>query len=126
METRKLRVAMEEVLEAMTPLREDPFHYFLDLEEGGVLSAPWECSDLFAEDTQAKAIEANPERYEPIPRFDGPSEYDLMCHFSEDVSLRDIQAKLDLALRGKGAFGRFRSVLRAYPDLEQQWRIRRR
>ena len=61
------------------------------------------------------------ERYHEIPRCETRAAYDLMVHFTETVEDEDIRDQLHVALRGKGAFGRFRDVVFRYDDLKKRW-----
>lgn len=123
MERRTLRVAMDEILDAMTMSEHDPVRFFLDLETGQVESrfSPDMLGDIDEEDDFDQRFEDNPERYEEIPRYAGHEEYDLMCRFADSVDEEDIGEMLAVALRGKGAFGRFRDVVFRYPDLKARW-----
>jgi hypothetical protein len=118
MSHRKLHVAMGDILDALTRMRDDPYEYFLDLQTGLVVTVQ---EDEFEEDDAAGAIVTHPERYADIPRLRSDEEYDLMCRFSDSVDDEDIGEKLDLALRGPGAFRRFREVIFGYPDLRTRW-----
>jgi hypothetical protein len=44
-----------------------------------------------------------------------------MVEFTEGVWDQKIQRKLSIALDGKGAFRRFKNVLRDYPEVEKEW-----
>ena len=44
-----------------------------------------------------------------------------MAEFAERIDEPDIAEKLEFALRGKGAFGRFKDVVWADPDLKREW-----
>ncbi len=120
MTNRKLRVAMDDLLDAMTAMRDDASRYYLDIEDGSVV-AVLELLDGLDEDEIARAIEEDPDRYAEIPRIESQRDYDLMRRFADSVEEADIREKLDLALRGKGAFGRFRDVVFPYPDLKAKW-----
>ena len=128
MARRKLHVDMDEILDAMTMSEQDPVRFFLDLETGKVESRF--CSDVFAdigdEEDFDERFDEDPERYEEIPRYEGHEEYDLMCRFADSVDEDDIGELLAVALRGKGAFGRFRDVVWRYPDLQARWFAMRR
>ena len=121
MPDRKLAVEMVEILDAMTRANEDPFEYWLDLTEGRVVVLGDELVDGVDYGPIARAMEEEPDRYAEIPRFEAREEYGLMCRFAEQVDESDIREMLDLALRGKGAFGRFRDVVFRYPDLQAGW-----
>ena len=124
MASRRLTVDMNAILDAMTGSEVDSVRWFLDLETGEVqmhLSDDLQAG-LDEEETEVdRLIEENPERYEDIPKYAGHEEYKLMCRFAESVDEDDIRERLDLALQGKGAFGRFRDVVFRYPDLKAKW-----
>lgn len=44
-----------------------------------------------------------------------------MVEFTETVSNRRLREKLDIALDGRGAFGRFKRVLENYPEERERW-----
>jgi hypothetical protein len=121
MSSRKLRVAMDDILLAMTTPADYQSEAYLDLETGGVLTVEDESSSGVAEDDNAGRIDDDPERYAQIPRTESHDEFDLMSGFADSVDEDDIREMLALALRGKGAFGRFRDVVFRYPDLESRW-----
>jgi hypothetical protein len=45
----------------------------------------------------------------------------LIVEFAEGVADSKIRRELSIALDGKGAFRRFKNVLRDYPEVEKQW-----
>ena len=124
MKRRKLHVAMDDILEAMTGSDTEPVRWFLDLEAGKVESqlSSEVLEGLDEEETEFDHTFAeNPERYEEIPKYAGHDEYNLMCRFADTVDEDDIRERLDIALQGKGAFRRFRDVIFRYPDLKAKW-----
>jgi len=126
MPRRKLEVAMDDVLDAMTMPADYSMTSLLDLQEGAVIHTG-EAEVIGEEefDEIASVLERDPERYEAIPSVDGHEEFRWMSRFAESVDEEDIRGKLCLALDGKGAFGRFRSVVRCYPDLDAKWHAMR-
>jgi hypothetical protein len=124
---RRLRVAMDELLDALTPMSEDPFEYLLDLREGVVVAIPGpDAPEPDEFEDELAAVEADPDRYEAIPRIETGTQYEWMARFAEsvrDVHLRD---QLAIALDGKGAFRRFRSVISEHPMPSRRWEEARR
>lgn len=53
----------------------------------------------------------------PIPKRDPREAYDLMADFAESVKDKGLREKLAIALDGKGAFRRFRTVLEQSGEL---------
>ncbi len=123
MDRRRLQVAMDEILDAMTISEDDPIRFFLDLDTGKVESHF--SQEMFGDADEANDVdqrfEDNPERFEEIPKYASRDDYNLMCRFAETIDEEDIRERLDIALQGKGAFRRFRDVVFRYPDLKAQW-----
>jgi hypothetical protein len=115
-----LHIDMGEVLTAMDTSEHDMLSWFLDLETGEVRML---YDDHFEgdEDEFAVELERSPDRFEEIPRYETREKYDLMCRFAESIDEEDIREKLALALRGRGAFSRFRDVVFPHPDLSAAW-----
>ncbi len=108
-----LRVDMDEIVDAMERDETDEMIPHLDLDTGAVV---WAAGDPFVTgepDEIGQALEEEPDRYPEIPRFESRDGYALMAAFAGGVEEEDIRGHLDQALRGKGAFGRFRDVV--YP-----------
>lgn len=62
------------------------------------------------------------EHLAPILRLEGREQYEVMTRFAAGESEPDTAALLRFALHGKGAFRRFREVLRSHRDLGRRWR----
>ncbi len=60
-------------------------------------------------------------RFLLIPKRESHEGYEIMVAFAESVRRKGLQEKLSLALNGRGAFRRFRSVLNDYPDELEKW-----
>ena len=72
MERRTLRVAMDEILDAMTMSEDDPICFFLDLETGRVESrvSPDVFGDLGEDDDDFdRRLEEDSDRFEEIPKY---------------------------------------------------------
>ena len=96
------------------------FSGYLDVETGKVeMLASDEIYD--ENDDFGERLEENFDRYEEIPHLSSRDDYRAMCRFAETLDEEDVREKLAIALDGRGAFGRFRSVLNAYPDLRSAW-----
>lgn len=113
----KLAIDMLSILDAMTSPGEDPTTAWLDLQTGNlVYLSPYD-----DEDDLNDAIDESPEHYIRIERVETREQYDWMISFTDGIDEPDVHERLALALRGKGAFGRFRAVLHGYPDLRARW-----
>jgi len=60
-------------------------------------------------------------RFLLIPRRESREGYELMTAFAKTVKSKVLREKLAVALDGKGAFRRFRSVLNDHPDELDRW-----
>lgn len=132
---KKLKVDLEDI--AMIMENQDRFEtqYYLDTETGEVVAIPEElmsaldggesCDGLPAWELEllprAKEIYEGSQRYAEIPTRPSYEGYNLMVEFAEGVTDRKIRRELSIALDGKGAFRRFKNVLRDYPDVEKKW-----
>ena len=64
---------------------------------------------------------SEPGRYVEIPRIETDEAYRAMTDFAETVRNAHLRELLDVALRGKGAFRRFKDVLLNYPAERERW-----
>lgn len=113
MEPHRLRVAMDEILDAMTMSENDPIRFFLDLESGSVESGlnPDVYEDLGGDETEFDRLyQESPERFDEIPKYAGRDEYNLMCEFADAIDEDDIRERLDVALQEARAV--FKSLAR--------------
>ena len=131
---KKLKVDVEDIAMIMDN-QDRSDSYYLDIETGETISIPEEimtalemgesCEGLPAWELellpQAKEIIEGSDRYEEIPTRDSHQAFTLMVEFTREVEDRKLQKELDSALKGKGAFRRFKDRLREYPDIEKQW-----
>lgn len=132
---RKLEVDFEEI--AMVMEDQEGFNdYYLDTHTGELVVIPSELGSLEAFEEEEIAglpqwerelipivqeIHEGSDRYEPIPSVQPYEVYNLMVEFAETVSDRRLQEKLEIALDGRGAFGRFKRVLADYPQERDRW-----
>jgi hypothetical protein len=82
---------------------------YLDLETGEIVST--ELHDEQYEDSRYVQIE-------PIYPFES---YTFMEEFTKTVKDTILRKNLQMAIKGKGAFGRFKGVLRQYPGENERW-----
>ncbi len=61
------------------------------------------------------------ETFVALPEADTQADYQDMAAFVDSVSIPRFQDRLDRAIRGRGAFRRFRDELRDEPAEEQRW-----
>lgn len=130
---RELPIDLADVVMGMT---DDPDvgAWYLNAETGEtylVLGQELELMDALQQDTeldaaddppteQLRQIAAGDERWREIPHEDGRDGYRRMERFLETVTDEDLSRRLDVALDGRGAFGRFRRVLEEAGRL-QEW-----
>ena len=117
---RTVRVDLDELRFAIEDASYD-HRYFLDTETGDVILA----SEMFDdEETQrqlAEIDEAESGRYLQVLRANSREGYDDMQDFIATVSDEHLQELLDVAIRGRGAFRRFKDVLARHPGEQERW-----
>lgn len=125
-------------------------HYWLDKRTGKVILIDDEVADLLREgedlsdlpdwqremaeevkpvlrafgelpDQEDDDSEIDLERYVEIPKQESRDCYEDMVDFAETVTNPHLRDLLDVALRGKGAFRRFKDVLSGYPAERERW-----
>lgn len=82
---------------------------YLDTERGEIIYPGDDATDF----------EPEP-RHEPIPQVESGDEYRVMAGFGDDQHDAEDRERLQRALRGKGAFRRFRDEVREL-GLERRW-----
>src|SRR5256885_1192411 len=60
-------------------------------------------------------------RYVRVPALESSEGYQIMEDFIATVGDRRLQGLLELAIRGRGAFRRFKDVLAEYPRERERW-----
>jgi len=66
-------------------------------------------------------IQAGPNRYAAVPKTDKRDAYGDMEEFIETVEPAQVRERLEVAIKGKGAFRRFRETLLGYPEVRTAW-----
>jgi hypothetical protein len=112
---------LDDVGDAMDRSMEDPAEPLVDLQTGEVVWAPREDTAGFDDPELEQAIEDDPDRFLSIPRIESRDEYRWMEGFVRELDDDEPKRRLDDALAGRGAFGRFRAVLQDYRDLRERW-----
>ncbi|MBM4063102.1 MAG: hypothetical protein FJ265_18700 [Planctomycetes bacterium] len=115
MPLRELQVDMESVLDAMDDYGDAPFT-FLDVETGE--ARPWFDPIVTGEEPD---FDCDEDRWEKVPRREAHEKLHAMQHFVHQLDEDDVRERLQLALAGRGAFGRFRAELSRHPDLQARW-----
>jgi hypothetical protein len=87
---------------------------FLDTATGTVVT-------MYGEDDDDPEQEHDPATRVDLPRLTSRDEYEWMADFAESLVDDEIKERLRLALRGQGAFGRFKHVLDGDLDLRDAW-----
>ncbi|XWK89992.1 MAG: UPF0158 family protein [Phormidium sp.] len=106
---------------------EDGTYGYIELETGEVLigSRDHQLEILpNEEDENYEEIEAEFDlRYLPIPQEGSGDGYQDMVDFIETVEARRLRDMLEVAIQGRGAFGRFKDVLRRseYESEQNRW-----
>ncbi len=109
-------------LEMALTWRSDEYDYYLDVRTGKVLThAIWgdgEDGDLSEEQVDEDLAGG---RLVGVERLPSSTEYGWMVEFAASVPNQHLRELLDVALRGRGAFRRFKDVLAGYPRERERW-----
>jgi hypothetical protein len=95
-------------------------HAYLDLETGEVVQ--W--SELLDEEERSEIterIDDDPDRYAVIEPPSSGEAWRWMAAFAATVADPGLRRLLDLALGGKGAFGRFKRAMDDHPAERERW-----
>jgi hypothetical protein len=96
--------------------REGDGQWFLDRETGEVMRL-----GEFDEDELREQIAQNDERYIVIPYQGSEAGHRDMADFISSLDDNRLSALLDVAIRGTGAFRRFKDVLQEHPQQRERW-----
>ena len=108
---RDMEIAWDDLLDAFE--NTDPeMVYFLDRESGEVFYVPSDYED----DAFWDEVEADDERYIPIPCFDYEQERVLLHEFIKGVTNENLKKLLDRTFVGKSPYGRLDEILSFYPE----------
>ena len=98
----------------------------IDLRTGEVW--PWsaieyavETGDLNAADFDEDDNSGDPERWLPVDNLGSGDGYRDMLDFIDTVANANLTGRLDAAVRGRGAFRRFKDVLVSWPAERERW-----
>ena len=109
--------------------------FYLDLETGDVVMVLGEAARYVGEppdhelaewmqhelQVAIQVEEGYGTRYIDVPEADSRAGYGDMVEFIYTVRNSHVRDLLDHAIRGRGAFGRFKGVLSEYPDERERW-----
>jgi hypothetical protein len=135
---KELKIDLEMIGMAMEDVNRDLIEYYLDTENGQVIVLSEEASRYVEDDeylnirdlpdwqkdeikVAEKILNDQTDRYVNIPEKPSYESYEVMVDFTEIVEDELLRDKLNIALDGKGAFRRFKNVLKNYPDYEKKW-----
>jgi len=132
---KRLRINLDEVVEAMDNIDRDTIDFYLDTQTGDVLPVNKDFLDEILDEEEetaneweaearelARKIEEDEgEQYEWIPKADSSEAYRLMEDFIDTVPDPKQRKRLAEAIAGKGAFRRFKDTLLDYPATREKW-----
>jgi catechol 2,3-dioxygenase-like lactoylglutathione lyase family enzyme len=140
MSLKKLDVNLDDVAEAMELGGELMFELtpYLDTQTGKVITIggdfSFDCDeppDEFPEDAadweraaweECRAVADDTEgRFHPIPQRDSHDAWQVMADFVEEVPDPRVRERLQSAIAGKGAFGRFKDAVAREGDVREKW-----
>jgi hypothetical protein len=119
---RKVRVDWDDLETALTA-NPDEWRCYLDARSGEVqmtLADPFGADDEWpSEEEIDEGLAAG--RLIPVEPLGSAVEYGWMAEFTETVRDSRLRDLLEVALNGRGAFRRFKTVLNDYPGERQRW-----
>jgi hypothetical protein len=134
---KKLKVDLKELVSEMEMGENMELTGYLDTETGEIISMPDEV--MRAVEDSDEAAESLPEweqelaeiaenilgdeknRFLLIPKRESREGFEIMVAFAGSIKKKGLRDMLSLALNGKGAFRRFRSVLNGHPEELEKW-----
>lgn len=135
-ELKSLKVDLEEINIAMDNRASEDEVYF-DTNTGEIIYIPFELNeDNVFDDAHVARLpqweremveevrgvyEDEEERYAVIPKRDSGGAYCTMVQFAKRLDDVDVSNALFEAINGRGAFRRFKDVLKEYPQIQEQW-----
>ena len=114
-----MTIKLDQVIEAIE-CADDIFSSFWDAQTGETVYLADPVLNGEMDEDLAAEIENNPERFLRFPAKYEIHEYRIMEDFIEQLSSGKVQNELAHAIRGKGAFRRFKDTI-CYHGLEQRW-----
>lgn len=120
---KKISVPLKLVIEGIESA-DDNWNNFLDTEKLEIISTPngvidSGLSDEFEEEIELVESDTN-NRFVPLPSKYEINEYHIIQNYVDEISVRSIRTEFVEAIRGKGAFRRFKNCLIRF-DLLQAW-----
>ena len=95
--------------------------YYLDVETGEILFISDYMEEKERDELGDNRVDEDRDRYEPIPRAESHEGYEDMEDFIDTVEDDHLAELLEVAIRDKGAFRRFKDVLERYPEEREIW-----
>lgn len=114
-----MTIRLQQVIQAIEEA-DDVFTSFWDTKTGETVYLADSLMTGEMDETLAAEIERAPERYLRFPSKNDIHQYRIMEGFIDQLSPGKAQDELARAIRGKGAFRRFKQSVR-YHGLEQRW-----
>lgn len=114
-----MKVKLENVLEAIE-LANDAYQYYLNIETGETVMRADALITGIVDEKLDEELEMNYDKYFKLPTKYEINEYQIMEEFIWSLPDGNKQDKLENAIRGKGAFRRFKDTVYNM-DIEKQW-----
>lgn len=114
-----LKVKLDDVLEAIE-LAFDEFEYFYNNETGEIILYGDPMLTGVDQSEFLEDLEENFDKYIRLPTKFEINDYHIMETFIWNLPEGRIQDELEIAIRGRGAFRRFKDKI-SYFDIEDQW-----
>lgn len=114
-----MKIKLQMVVDAIEEVS-DAYTSFYDTQKKEVVHLPDEWIIGETDEELMESLENEPDRYLRLPTKYEIHEYSIMEEFVDYLPSGKIKAELNNAIRGKGAFRRFKQSVR-YHGIEQLW-----
>jgi hypothetical protein len=116
-ESRRLPVDLDDLCQALDDSSAE-HAWYLDCETGEILLVSELMDDV---EELRERLDAAPGRYELVPTVGSSEGYRDMEDFIETTEDTRLGELLEIAIGGRGAFGRYKDVLARFPEERQRW-----
>ena len=125
---KEIKIDIQDLIEALED-HSDSFDYFLDLENGNVVTLLTDVTEdeEFEEDPEEsdgynrEIIENNPARFMFIDPIESRESFEIMEDFTSGLPDDIIKSKLSTALSKRKPFRHFKDELYDFPEVQKEW-----
>jgi hypothetical protein len=128
---KEIKIDIQDLIEALED-HSDSFNYYLDLENGNVVTLlkddfeekEYEDDEESPEEIDGynrEIIENNPDRFMFIEPIESHESFEIMEDFTSELPDDIIKSKLSIALSKRKPFRHFKDELYDFPEVQKEW-----